>query len=87
MSRFMTDIHIDSLRINFENGAGQEHRIRPITERAAAIFADRLIDYEGTRSLEILRASPVSVNLAATSNEDAARMIARAWLEVLALKI
>ncbi|HEV2962504.1 MAG TPA: hypothetical protein VG649_11805 [Candidatus Angelobacter sp.] len=83
----MLDIKIDSLRINMENAAGYEHRIRPIATRAAAILADRLGDYGGAREVDSLQASPVNVNLGTASDEEAARKIADAWLEALALKL
>ena len=83
----MLDIKIDCLRINVENAAGHEHRIRPIAARAAQILADRLDEYAGQYSVEALRAAPVSLNLGATTDEHAARTIAGAWLAALAIKL
>ena len=70
-----------------ENVVGNEHRIRPIAARAGEIFANRLGEYSGPCSVEGLRALPVSLNLGATTDEHAARIIAGAWLEALAIKL
>ena len=83
----MLDIKIESLKIRMENAAGHEHRIRPIAARAAELFAHHLDEYQGPHSVEALYASPVTVNLGVTTDEHAARMIARAWLETLAIKL
>jgi hypothetical protein len=83
----MVDIKIDCLRMNVENAAGHEHRIRPIAALAAEIFADRLGEYAGKYNVEALRAAPVTLNLGATTDEHAARAIAGAWLAALAIKL
>lgn len=83
----MLDMKIDCLQINMENAAGHEHRVRPIAARAAEIFAGQLGSYSGPYSMQVVRAAPVSVNLAATTDEHAARTIAGAWLAALAIKL
>ena len=89
----MLDLKIDSLNLNIENGAGQEHRIQPIALSAVTILADRLSEREaaGIRSggvtVEDLNAAPVSLDLNKVSNHQAAEQIANAWLEALALRL
>jgi hypothetical protein len=83
----MLDVKIDCLRINVENAAGHEHRIRPIAQRAAQIFAGRLGEYVGSYNTEELRAASVGLDLGASTDEGAARVIADAWLDALAIKL
>jgi hypothetical protein len=90
----MTELSIQKLHVQIENVAGHEHRVQPITVHAAAIFAERLSERwaDGGRapdseSMDNLSAPPVSLNLNAMSDEQAASAIANAWLEVLALRL
>jgi hypothetical protein len=83
----MPDIKVDCLQIEVENATGHEHRIRPIAMRAAELFADRLGEYSGKYDVEALQAVPVTLNLAHSTDEHAAYMIARAWLAALAMRL
>ena len=85
---------IGQLHLEFQGAEGHEHRIRPIAARAAAIFAARLDEFVtgaphagGSRKLGTVKAAPVSVDLRAMTDEDAAGRIASAWLEAVALKL
>lgn len=89
----MLDLYIEHLRLNLEGEAGQEHRVRPIAERAIALLADRLDEYEvaprtrDRQMLDQLPVPPVSLHLNGLSNQQAADQLARALLEALALKL
>src|SRR5262245_15776841 len=86
----MSELRIELLRLQFENGTGHVHRIEPITRRAAAILAERLDERlardpgaapAGANQLE---AAPVRVRLAGMSDDEVARGIASSWLAALA---
>ena len=86
------DVGIGRLRLNLDNATGHEHRIRPISARAAAIFARRLDERLAAQALESstvdhLSASPVSLNLNRMSNEQAAAAIAGAWMEAVSRRL
>jgi len=90
----MLDLHIDRLQLNITDAPGHEHRVRPITEHAVALLADRLaerLEAAGqpptASAVESLSAAPLSFDLARMSDAQAAEAIARAWLEALALKL
>jgi hypothetical protein len=87
---FRASLHlrIELLRLTIRNAAGHEHRLRPITARAAAILAEGL-DTRRTSGPPApagalaLVAAPVRVDLARMSDAAAARAIASAWLAAL----
>ena len=89
----MLDLKIDRLRIEINDAAGHEHRIGGIAERAAALFAQQIdIRYGDGRSYPSrnagsVAARPVSLDLSRTSDEQASRSIAKAWLDALALRL
>jgi hypothetical protein len=88
----MLELKIDRLVLNVANGAGHEHRFGPIAERAAALFAEgalKLFERETARPdvFGSLRGDSVNLNLNSSSNEQAARAIADAWMQALALKL
>jgi hypothetical protein len=88
----MLDLKIGHLILNIANATGHEHRIRPIAERAAALFAEGSLkflerEYLGSDVFESLGGAPVDLNLHSTSDEQAARAIADAWLQAMALKL
>jgi hypothetical protein len=88
----MNELTIDLLRLNLQNGAGHEHRLGPIAERAAALFAEKAaisLKLQSSRSavFETLVSHPVDLNLNGTSNEQAASAIADAWLQALTLRL
>ena len=83
----MFDLKIDRLRLNIDNAAGHEHRIRPIALRAVALLAER---FDGPGGLKVSRdrwdtiaAAPVDLNLTVMSNEQAAEGVANAWANAL----
>jgi hypothetical protein len=89
----MLELKIDHLNLNIQNAAGHEHRLQPITARAAMIFAARLhecwADGGGdldSGSLDSLSASPLNLNLNDVSDEQAAHEIATVWLAALPWK-
>jgi hypothetical protein len=86
------DLKIDRLILNVENGAGHEHRVGPITQRAVALFAESVAESlrgaaPRSGTFESLSRRPVDLNLNSTSNEQAAHAIADAWLQVLILRL
>ena len=89
----MLDLKIDRLQLEINNAAGHEHRIGPIAQRAAALLAEHIdIQYrEGRARLEGnivgVTAQPVNVDLNRTSDEQAARTVADAWLDALAMRL
>lgn len=90
----MLDLSIDSLALKITDAAGHEHRIRPIAQRAAAIFAERVEVYygeqagvSGSKNVSDVSAAPVNVDLHTMTDEHAAQIIARSWLEALKMKL
>jgi hypothetical protein len=88
----MLDLKIDRLILTIANGTGHEHRVGPIAERAVALFAEgslKLLERGEGRSdiFESLGGGSVDLNLNSTGNEQAARAIAKAWLQAIALKL
>ena len=89
----MLDLKIDRLQIDINDAAGHEHRIGGIAERAAALFAEQIdIRYGGgqsypSRNVGNVEGQPVRLDLNRTSDEQAARSIAGAWLDALALRL
>lgn len=88
----MPELTIDLLKLNFENAAGHEHRIGPITERAVALFTQRAaISLEssapGPVMFESLNENPANLDLNSTSDEQAAHVIADAWFQILMLRM
>jgi hypothetical protein len=88
----MLELKIDRLVLTIANGAGHEHRVRPIAERAAALFAEgslKLLEREAVRPdvFESLGGDSVDLNLNLTGNEQAAGAVADGWLQALALKL
>jgi hypothetical protein len=87
----MIELTIDLLKLNFENGAGHEHRVGPITERAVGLLTEKLgiyLESSASRSalFETLNGG-VDLNLNAKSDEQAAQVIADAWLQALMLRL
>lgn len=90
----MLNLKLEQLSLHIENAAGHEHRINSITQRATELFAERVneqwrSDRLGYRTLQLgsLVAQPANINLSRMSDEEAADVIARAWLEALALHL
>jgi len=90
----MAKIEIGRLDMKIENGAGHEHRVRPIALRAASIFSASLNDRLGNfakrpHPLRIgrLTAKPLSVDLGTMTDDQAANAISSAWLETLSLRL
>jgi hypothetical protein len=88
----MPELTVDLLKLNLENGAGHEHRVGPITERAVALFAEKVaisLESPASRSVkfESLGGNPVDLNLNSTSDEQAAHAVADAWLRALTLRL
>src|SRR5262245_44904112 len=86
------DLKIDRLTLTFDNIRGQEHRAAPIAARAAALFAGRLgrIAAKETSSapdrVSYADAPGLSMNLQNMGTEQAASVIADAWLEAILLQ-
>ena len=83
----MVDLKIERLKLNINNAAGHEHRVRPIALRAVALLAQRL---DGASGLSVSRdrwdavaAAPIDLHLNVMSNEQAAQGIATAWANAL----
>ena len=89
------ELKIDRLHVNISVAAGHEHRISPIVSRAAALLTERLAERWSTSqrsapasgNLDGIAAEPVGLDVARTSNEQAADEIAGAMLEALALRL
>jgi hypothetical protein len=87
----MTNVTVEALTASVHNAAGHEHRLAPIAQRAASIFAERLQERTiklGERAFPISRidsltAAPVDCNLHVMSNEQAATAIALAWFDAV----
>lgn len=88
----MLEVNIDALLLTITGAAGYEHRIRPITARAASIFAQRLEERceevpESVKDSSRRHAPRVNLDLGRMSDEQAAGRIADSWLEALALEL
>jgi hypothetical protein len=90
----MLDLRIDRLRLDITNVSGQEHRIGPLVERAAALLALRIDQHwaAGLRpcgSIEAERATAPArnVDLESTGDDAVAEMIAEAWLHAMRLHL
>jgi hypothetical protein len=87
----MLDLKIDRLILTIANGAGHEHRVGPIAERAVALFAEgslKLLERgEGRSDIFESLGGSVDLNFNSTGNEQAARAIADGWLQAMALKL
>jgi hypothetical protein len=85
---------IDRLSLSVAGAAGHEHRLEPIAARAVALLGERLDRWaaEGGAApapgaVAGLEAPPVNLDLAASTDEDAAGLIADALLAALAPRI
>jgi hypothetical protein len=83
----MPDLEIESLRLTFRNATGHEHRIASIAERAMALLAERMEERRSMPPIADLRPAPARLDLAATGDEQAARVVADLCLEALALRL
>jgi hypothetical protein len=89
----MLDLNIDRLQLEINGAAGHEHRVRDIANRAAQLLAQQIDVLYGngrgypSRAVEAVAARPIRLNLNRTSDEQAARSIADAWMEALALRL
>ncbi len=90
----MADLTISCLALNIDCAAGHGHRIQPIVQRAAAMLAQDLamLTSAGGRQPPSLRldnigAPVLDLDLNRGSDEDAARQIAAAWLEAIAMHL
>jgi hypothetical protein len=87
------DLTIHLLSFQIQGAESHAHRLRPIATRAAAIFAERLVDYcretscSHSREVSGVNGSPVGVDLGAMTDEEAAGRIAGAWLDRVALEL
>jgi hypothetical protein len=89
----MLDLNIDTLSLHVTGAQGQEHRIRPIATRAAAILAERLDErvdqfepgLEARAGADRLQGPRADFNLGQMNDEQAAQRIAASWLEALTL--
>lgn len=87
-------LNIGALNLTIQNAMGHEHRIDPIAQRAASVFAARLeqrtagiaVSRLGTH-IDSLTAAPVDFNLRTMSNDQAANVIASAWLDAVAQRL
>jgi len=85
----MSELRIDRLRVSVANAAGHEHRLEPITRQAATLLAERLARRRvaglpaAPSSASHLVAARVDVNLAETTDAEAADRIAGAWFTAL----
>ena len=85
------DLQIDLLRLHLMSGAGHEHRIEPIALLAATLLAERLAAHCAAgvhmepQTIEAVTAPAVSIDMARTSDADAAGHIADAWLAAFLL--
>jgi hypothetical protein len=85
------DLQIDRLSLTLAGAAGHEHRVEPIAARAVALLGERLdrLLAEGAArpaagAAGALEAPPVNLDLAASTDEDAAGLLADALLAALA---
>lgn len=86
----MLDVTIDRLNLTVAGAAGHEHRLEPIAARAVALLGERLNRRinDGNAApaggaVETVSAPPVNLDLAASTDEDAASLLADALLAAL----
>ena len=88
------DLEIGTLELTIEAVRGHEHRLRPISDRALVLLQEMSTQQllqagveVGSRRLQSVRAASVTLDLARTGNEDAARLLAAALLRGLVLQL
>jgi hypothetical protein len=77
----MNRLTIDRLHLTFANGAGQEHRVRPIARRALALLHDALRSgalIPAEARLERIALPPLRLDLTRLTDEAAAGRVAAA---------
>jgi hypothetical protein len=86
----MVDVFIDTLSLRIVGGPRHQHRVEPIVRQAASLLTARLRDLasstEPARSVRVgvLTAPRQQLDLAATTDAEAAEQIASAWLDAIA---
>jgi hypothetical protein len=75
----MADLHISKLKVNVNNAQGHEHRLGPIAQRAARIFAERA----GRPGSRPQPGGLPHIDFSNTTDAEAAETIARAWLAAM----
>jgi len=87
--RATSSLNISKLKLAVTNASGHEHRMRPIAAAAARMFAARAGERwpAASASIDSLAAAPISLDLAATTNHEAATRIAGAWFDALAARL
>jgi hypothetical protein len=87
------DLKIDRLTLTLDNIPGQEHRAGPIAARAAALFAERLErlaakeTFSAPDRVSYADAPGLNMNLQNMATEQAASVIANAWLDATLLQL
>jgi hypothetical protein len=87
------DLRIDLLRLDLISAAGHEHRIEPIALRAATLLAERLAAraaagvHREPQAIDAVTAPAASIDMARTSDAEAADQIADAWLAAFLLHV
>jgi hypothetical protein len=85
------DLEIDHLRLTLLNGGGHEHRVASIAERAMALLADRMDERAVSGGMPAdrkrIEAPSVRLDLNTASDEEAARQVAEACLDALAMRL
>lgn len=84
----MTELHVDRIRLTVHGAEGQEHRLAPLGERTAAALQGLLAERPlGSAEVAHLAPQPVELDLALTSDEEAARRLAEGIYSALALRL
>ncbi len=90
----MIDLTIERMNLGFDVASGQEHRARPIAQRAVEILARRLDErwliqerLPRVVSVDALEVPEVQLDLPRLTDEQAAETIASALADALALKL
>lgn len=90
----MLELIVDRLSLAVAGAAGHEHRLEPIAARAVALLGERLDRLLADGALrpaagaaQALQAPPLHLDLAASTDEDAAGLLADALLAALASHI
>lgn len=84
----MFELTIDRLRLQIIDGAGHEHRVGPITARAAALLGDRILALSDVaddgitdrrdEQFQAVSVPPISLDLGQMSDQEVAERLATA---------
>jgi hypothetical protein len=83
------ELLVDTLALRISNAEGHAHRIEPILQRAFDLLGTRLGELDGPArpSQPATDQAPPGIDLANQTDDEAAAVVAGAWLHALTLRL